>query len=174
LWVNEYGIGLQGNQPSSGIGVAFPATQSASSNANTLDDYEQGSFTPTISTASANVTYSQQAGNYTKIGRAVHFGISIVLNTVTSTGSGDFEIGGLPFSSSSTDVNQVRFVIQTQGVDFDATAYNMYAYIPTTSSSVLKVLYSFDNANWSVATSSTFVIAAGDIIVITGTYFAND
>jgi hypothetical protein len=155
-------------------GVQFAATQNASSNANTLDDYEQGTFTPTIATASASVTYTQQLGNYTKIGRVVHFGLSITLNTVTSAGTGDFEIGGLPFASASTDVNQVRLAIQTQGVDFDATAYNMYAYVPTTSSSVLRVLYSFDNANWVVASASTFVIAAGDIIVVTGTYFAND
>ncbi len=43
---NAYGIGLGGTSPSSGTGITFPATQSASSDANTLDDYEEGTWTP--------------------------------------------------------------------------------------------------------------------------------
>jgi hypothetical protein len=43
-------IGVGGATPStSGAGITFPATQSASSNVNTLDDYEEGSWTPTYS-----------------------------------------------------------------------------------------------------------------------------
>jgi hypothetical protein len=45
-------IGVGGATPSaSGSGISFPATQSASSDANTLDDYEEGTWTPTTSTA---------------------------------------------------------------------------------------------------------------------------
>jgi hypothetical protein len=42
-------IGVGDATPSaSGSGISFPATQSASTNANTLDDYEEGTWTPTI------------------------------------------------------------------------------------------------------------------------------
>ena len=46
--VNQYGLGLGATSPSSGTGIAFPATQNASSDANTLDDYEEGTWTPTL------------------------------------------------------------------------------------------------------------------------------
>jgi hypothetical protein len=56
-------------------GITFPATQSASSDANTLDDYEEGTWTPTASnfTTTGTVTIT---GKYTKIGRVVYFDIS--------------------------------------------------------------------------------------------------
>src|SRR3569623_1696890 len=56
--------------------LAFPATQNPSANANTLDDYEEGSWTPTVSFtgASTGVTYGGTTlGRYTKIGNAAGF-----------------------------------------------------------------------------------------------------
>jgi hypothetical protein len=54
-------IGLGGATPStSGIGITFPATASASTNANTLDDYEEGTFTPTWSTGTATYVSSSR------------------------------------------------------------------------------------------------------------------
>ena len=75
--------------------------------ANTLDDYEEGTWTPVIK--SNNNTISRSGGNefhtYTKIGRMVN--ITFTLQAVTLSGtidnSGDFTtITGLPFTSSST------------------------------------------------------------------------
>jgi hypothetical protein len=55
--------------------IQFPATQNASANANTLDDYEEGTYTPTQSNFS--ITGSPTlTGAYTKIGRVVYFNIS--------------------------------------------------------------------------------------------------
>jgi hypothetical protein len=48
-------------------GVQFPATQSPSANANTLDDYEEGTWTP----ANATVALSTALGSYTKIGNTI-------------------------------------------------------------------------------------------------------
>ena len=60
--------------------------------ANALDDYEEGTFTPTMSTASS---YAAQLGFYTKVGRIVHCQITLQwVNSGTSTGS----LGGLPFT----------------------------------------------------------------------------
>jgi hypothetical protein len=102
---NIYGIGLTGATPSSGTGITFPATQSASTDANTLDDYEEGTFLHGISfggaavgiTYNANYTY----GFYTKIGRVVHvLGTIILTSKGSSTGSA--RITGLPFTSNNT------------------------------------------------------------------------
>jgi hypothetical protein len=81
--------------------IKFPATQNASSNANTLDDYEEGTFTPTVSfSTSGTVTYYLRLGTYTKIGRQVT--VNLMVNFSDNTGSGNVSIGNLPFTSNST------------------------------------------------------------------------
>jgi hypothetical protein len=97
-------LGVGGATPStSGAGITFPATQSASSDANTLDDYEEGTFTPSFgaSTTNPTITYlSETQGKYTKIGNVVYVNARVTLNTY-SGGSGNLELRGLPFTVSS-------------------------------------------------------------------------
>jgi len=85
---------LQGGTSSSGTGIAFPATQSASSDANTLDDYEEGTWTPTLG---GTATYSIQQGTYTKVGRQVIANFDVSVSTI-GTGNST-EIFGLPFGA---------------------------------------------------------------------------
>lgn len=84
-----------------GVGIAFPAAQSASTDANTLDDYEEGTFTPAIagSTTAGTATYVGRSGKYTKIGNQIQVQIYIDYNS--HTGTGDTRITGLPFNASS-------------------------------------------------------------------------
>ena len=83
-------------------GITFPATQVASSDANTLDDYEEGTFVPTMAgtTGAGTGTYSIQTGFYTKIGNTVFFRLR--LDWSAHTGTGSIIIDQLPFVSSST------------------------------------------------------------------------
>jgi hypothetical protein len=85
----------------SGAGITFPATQSASTDANTLDDYEEGTWTPTIagSTVVGTGTYTTQAGTYTKVGRLVTVTVSVVWTA--HTGTGHIRIPNLPFTSAN-------------------------------------------------------------------------
>ena len=87
----------------SGSGITFPPTSIAhsSTNANTLDDYEEGVFTPAITGAgTAGVgSYSLQVGAYRKIGSLVY--VQIALSWGSHTGSGAMQITGLPFSASA-------------------------------------------------------------------------
>jgi hypothetical protein len=77
-------IGVGNATPAaSGSGITFPATQSVSSDANTLDDYEEGTFTPTLS--SFGGTGLAATGYYTKIGRVVSWLVNITGTSVTST-----------------------------------------------------------------------------------------
>jgi hypothetical protein len=92
-------VGTTTNNTSGGVlqisnGITFPATQSASSDANTLDDYEEGTWTPTdASGASLSLTAT---GLYTKIGDTVHAWASVAY-PVTASASGA-SVGGLPFT----------------------------------------------------------------------------
>jgi hypothetical protein len=78
----------------SGAGITFPASQSASTDANTLDDYEEGTWTTTVSTTS-NITGTPTLSNarYTKIG-----------NLVTLEGT---------FSAQVTSSNQITYWVFT-------------------------------------------------------------
>jgi len=86
--------------PSDSAGITFPATQSASSNANTLDDYEEGTWTPTVG---GTATHSSQLGSYVKIGKTVTVTFDIAVTTL-GTGS-TTNIQGLPFGVGSGAAN---------------------------------------------------------------------
>jgi hypothetical protein len=88
-----------GSTTATGTGIAFPATQSASSDANTLDDYEEGTWTPSLG---GNTTYVTQQGQYTKIGRQVTVTANLTVS-VLGTGS-TTTISGLPFSTNATSI----------------------------------------------------------------------
>jgi hypothetical protein len=80
-------------------GITFPATAVPSANANTLDDYEEGTWTPTVffGGSTSGVTYGVQGGTYTKIGRMVYCQAVFSL-TNNGSGTGDATIRGLPFT----------------------------------------------------------------------------
>ena len=94
-------IGVGGATPAtSGAGITFPATQSASADANTLDDYEEGTWTPTATSQTGSITAYASSGTYTKIGRTVFVNGTISLTTVGTAG-GTLSAGGLPFVTTS-------------------------------------------------------------------------
>jgi hypothetical protein len=70
-----------------------------------LDDYEEGTWTPTIFGAgtAGSTTYVSQNGAYTKIGRVVYFMCDV--DWSAQSGSGSLTLGGLPFNSNSTNAN---------------------------------------------------------------------
>lgn len=87
-------------------GIDFPATQNPSTDPNTLDDYEEGAWTPAITFSTPgdlSVAYAGfRQGDYTKIGREVIARFNIVTSTFThTTASGSLQITGLPFTNTS-------------------------------------------------------------------------
>jgi hypothetical protein len=100
LKVNANGIGIGATTPSSGIGIAFPATQSASSDANTLDDYEEGTWTPVFQASGTSFTHAANYGTYVKIGSLVHAQFYLRVTAYSGSNSNS-QIGGLPFSSAN-------------------------------------------------------------------------
>lgn len=106
LWTDNNGSNqlIQGGSPwIVSAGITFPAQ---SSDANALDYYAEGSFTPGLTFATpgtlATVAGAANAGRYTRIGNRVFFDLDLDLSTLTlGTASGDLHITGLPFAAAS-------------------------------------------------------------------------
>jgi len=81
-------------------GIKFPASAIAFADANTLDDYEEGTWTPVvIGLATAGTgTYTTQTGQYIKVGRIVW--VACQLAWTAHTGTGNLQVNGLPFTAS--------------------------------------------------------------------------
>jgi hypothetical protein len=95
-------VALQGASTATGTGITFPATQSASSDANTLDDYEEGTWTPASSFTGGNGTRTDTVtGKYTKIGDMVYANFDIFITK--GTASGNLSVTGLPFARGGQD-----------------------------------------------------------------------
>ena len=89
----------------SGKGIDFSATSNGSGTTSSelLNDYEEGTFTPTYTGTNLTVvTYGNQFGWYTKVGRLVTVTICLMTEDITVIGSEHVKIGGLPFTSNST------------------------------------------------------------------------
>jgi len=86
-------------------GIGFPATQVPSTDLNTLDDYEEGTWTPIYAPTTGTfttLTYTANAAQYTKIGNLVTLtGIINTSNVDVGTASGNLRIEGLPFTAAA-------------------------------------------------------------------------
>jgi hypothetical protein len=84
----------------SGQGIDFSATPGTGTS-ELLADYEEGIFSPTISSGITGVGYATQNGSYTKVGRLVTFSLRLELNAGTAAAA-IVRIGGLPFTADAT------------------------------------------------------------------------
>lgn len=102
--------------------IKFPVVQNASSDPNTLDDYEEGSWTPTVvgtSTNPSSVNYSTQYGRYTKIGNVVY--LSFRVSFSFTGGSGSIWLTGLPYTAANNI--QPKGALQQDYVTFTGFTY---------------------------------------------------
>ena len=141
-------IGVGNATPAaSGSGITFPATQSASSDANTLDDYEEGTWTPT---AGGTSTYSTQSGQYVKIGKLVYVN-AVVVFTAIGTGSTNV-LSGLPFTDGN--VGGFKSGMCSYFAALSNNLYSIYPSVPAGTTTIdFRVLTVINNA---VSTSAIF------------------
>jgi hypothetical protein len=87
-----------GTVGANGVGVTFPATQVASSDANCLDDYEEGAWTPTSTTGINLTAIVPLLAKYTKVGGVVtlsgYFSATVTVGGLLTY----FSFVGLPFA----------------------------------------------------------------------------
>tara|TARA_R110000822_G_scaffold68587_12_gene166918 strand:- start:1637 stop:3100 length:1464 start_codon:yes stop_codon:yes gene_type:complete len=148
-------------------GLLFPATQVPSADANTLDDYEEGTFTPTLygTAVVGTPTYSKQYGRYTKVGNRYHFLIELALTNLNAA-SGNMRLSGLPFTSAAfttaVTVGTAANASITAGQSFAARALS-------SSSDIALLIYSSTSGNTSVIntelTNTLSISLAGTIEV---------
>ena len=153
-------------------GIVFPATQVASSNVNTLDDYEEGTFTPVVAFATpgdSSFTYATALGIYTKIGREVH--VRVVLNFTTNaytTGSGNMSISGLPFTPAFAVPLAMGY---TDKVTIPASTQQL-APMVTTSSTIIIWGIRTTTAAASPLTAAAFPASTSNIgLYMNGSYY---
>lgn len=132
-------LALEGATSQTGTGITFPATQSASTDANTLDDYEEGTFTPTASGVTVNSGTPVYSGAYTKIGRIVFIRISQSGGDITLQGSGLSSFGGLPFTVASASTSNALWS------DGSGKTGTVYAYEGSTLVYILQAISTFTN-----------------------------
>jgi hypothetical protein len=130
-----------GSTTATGTGIAFPATQNASSNANTLDDYEEGTWTPTVSFGGTGATLDSVNGLYRKIGSFVYLtGIARVTNK--NGGTGSISVGAMPFNAAGIAYAYGNF--QADNLSLPTGAGSM---MPFASGSTFRVLYQTNTAH---------------------------
>ena len=140
----------------SGSGITFPATQSASSDANTLDDYEEGTWTPTDGTG-AGLTLSVTSASYTKIGRLVF--INTYLTYPTTSNATSAVISGLPFTAQGGS-NYSYIIGRTQN-----NIGNQIVWQVNTASTTMAANY-----GWNSVGTPTNANFSGGYILISGCY----
>lgn len=108
-------------------GIQFNGDTAA---ANALDDYEEGTFTPTIvgSTTAGSATYTAQVGRYTKVGRLVF--VQFTVTWSGGTGAGDLRVSNLPFNSANITNNYASGSGQIANVPLSANNYAIFAIVP--------------------------------------------
>ena len=163
-YMNSTGLQMTGGQiiagsntliTSSGLiyanaGIAFPATPVPSADANTLDDYEEGTFTPSLGGTGSNpssVTYGTRSGVYTKIGNTVTIWIRMSVSSF-SGGSGSATVTGLPFTTSSSMIGQAVGAAYN-ATDFPVSTVSAAIELPASSAHIYWSLYTIDNGSFN-------------------------
>jgi hypothetical protein len=168
-------LALEGATPTTGTGITFPATQSASSDANTLDDYEEGTWTPAL-VGTSSVTYDNQVGRYTKVGRLVTIQMLIQPASVTYTSStAQLKISGLPFTPVAISYDNANSwgAVSAQNLAFSGTGNDQNATTTTVTSFVTSTpelkFVAVGQSTRGFVNNSAF--PAGAVIETTITYF---
>ena len=127
-------VGVGGTAPSSsGAGITFPATQSASSDANTLDDYEEGTWTPNQGTGLTVVGTFASSGIYTKIGNLVTVNFRVGGGTSVACSSTGEITSNLPFAIANTPGNAMGSCMNSSNANTGAYGYTTTVTIGTTA-----------------------------------------
>mgnify|MGYP003133837661 CR=1 FL=1 len=157
----------------SGRGIVLGAT--SNTDANTLDDYEEGTWTPRLGGSSAGVTTpgTNNSGYYTKIGRVVHVTGFLVWSGTTTSISGDTQLQGLPFTVSNLVGNSPSQPITRQfnGFTNGSSLYQAFQAAPNTTVAVVNG-YSAGGSNQNWTTSIT-ASSSGNIYDINLTYITS-
>ena len=148
--------------------IDFPATQIPSADVNALDDYEEGSWTPALKFGgnSVGITYSIQAGLYTKIGRQVTVTCYVIL-TSKGTSTGNARLCGLPFTCKNDSGAYSAISMRLQKVTYQGS-FSGIVVINDTEIALEEIA---ENGTLSFMSNTNF--ANDSDILISATYFTD-
>jgi hypothetical protein len=149
--------------------LRFPATPNPSADANTLDDYEEGTFTPTLagSTTAGSHIYSHQTGFYTKVGRLVTFSAYVALSAKDAAMAGSLSINGLPFTMANDVSAYYPCAAYWSNVNLGTATPTMMPYVAFNHAQVMLVA----GGNNTTAVSMTpSMIGNTSQIIVSGSY----
>jgi hypothetical protein len=152
-------------------GVVFPASQNAVANANTLDDYEEGTFTPNFlwGGAASGITYGNRVATYSKIGNRVFFHM-FVDYSIRGSSTGQFTITGLPFTSVAT-ASGGHSAVAMWFSNVSLTNYVITGYVSQSSTTIFLNASPINaSAGSTIAISDTAFPANNGGFMITGHY----
>ena len=157
----------------SGAGITFPATQSASTDANTLDDYEEGTWTAVLSATGGTFSVLARDTRYTKIGRAVSISGYAQIYCSAGSGANAVSLTGLPFTTASGgDFNQTLTVGFTNFIANGNGFPMMASFNNPSSTTVLLRRYTNDSGTTKIADlNSQDITNANFSFMLNGTYF---
>jgi hypothetical protein len=129
---------------------------------NALADYEEGTFTPTLTTSNGDLsaTYTVSGAYYRKIGKAVYFQVYFQTIVVTNAGTGTPRMGNLPYYARGGAHHTPCSFSYENAFTVDAGGYvqsgqNFVQIMQTTSNS-----------------ANSFVVqSSGRVFMISGFYF---
>ena len=150
-----------------GGGVYLGGTGSA----NKLDDYEEGTFTATLTSATGSITTntSNNKLSYTKIGRAVFISGTISVSSVSSP-SGDLNLTGLPFSNASGDEQSERASFNLQFLNLATSISGNLSTYMTASSTSFRIRDNGDTTSGGGGAMGNH-IKASTFLRVSGHYF---
>ena len=109
-------------------GIIFGSDTAAT---NVLDDYEEGTFTPTVAQGITNPSLSTASGHYTKIGNFLHFNFFIRMASGGGySNNSQFKFGGLPFTQNNNNERRgFGILTYSNGHGFNyETGHHLYIY----------------------------------------------
>jgi hypothetical protein len=161
LFTGNVGIG-SATPTASGTGITFPATQSASTSANTLDDYEEGTWTTTFG-AKGNLTGTPSLSSaiYRKIGQIVYIEGRVGGLTITTSNTTTYIIFSVPIAMNNNSTSQVG---------------NVYTYTGSTDmSGIITDATNGDNTTVAIIIPNALVTAGSlSDLLFSITYIANN
>ena len=147
--------------------IVFPTTQNPSANANTMDDYEEGSWTPGYTSSQANFSYAARVGRYVKIGKVVTAYCFIACSSVSGSTGNPLSVFGLPYVHVNTSNLYASPTIgQIFNVSWPTDARQLIGYMVFNQSTI--ALYWVRNATTELAaTAAQFGSNTGFMLSIT-------
>ena len=125
-------------------GITFPATQVASADANTLDDYEEGTFTPNQGAGLTVVGSFSSSGQYTKIGRVVTVRASLSGSTSVAIPSADgILFTNLPFAVIDRTPGVAVNIAHTAGITLSTSSTTAFSCGTLAAAATIYVTYTY-------------------------------